>query len=74
MLDIRSFKITPHNPDILNTIRIPLTYDPNAKCPKIEKFFREVLKGKDITIIQELFGYVLIPDYRILYDKEFSAM
>jgi len=46
-------------------IRIPVTYDPSADCPRIKQFFAEVLEPQDIPVIHELAGYALIPDYSI---------
>jgi len=58
-------ELRPHTPEFLSTIRIPLSCDPKADCPRIQRFFTEVLREEDIPIIEELFGYSLVPDYRI---------
>ncbi len=65
LVDIESKQILPHTPDFLSTIQIPVIFDPEAKCPRIEKFLTEVLKPADINTILEFFGYSLIPDYTI---------
>ena len=58
-------ELSPHTPEFLSTIRIPLSCDPKADCPRIQQFFTEVLREEDIPIIEELFGYSLVPDYKI---------
>jgi len=58
-------ELSPHTPEFLSTIRIPLSCDPKANCPRIRQFFTEVLREEDIPIIEELFGYSLVPDYKI---------
>jgi putative DNA primase/helicase len=65
LLDVRTRELKPHTPKFLSTIRIPVTYDPNAACPRITQFFSEVLQPQDVPVIEELFGYCLIPDYSI---------
>ena len=65
LLDVRTRKLIPHTPSFLSTVRIPIIYDPQAKCPKIQGFFDDILRQEDIKVILEFFGYVLIPDYSI---------
>ncbi len=65
LLDVRPRKLMPHTPAFLSTVRIPISYDPQAKCPKIQGFFDDILRQEDIKVILEFFGYSLIPDYSI---------
>ncbi|MBA7576662.1 hypothetical protein ES708_18503 [subsurface metagenome] len=65
LFDINTKALRPHTPEVLSTIRIPISYDPSARCPKISKFLHEILREDDIKIIFEFFGYALIPDYSI---------
>jgi len=65
LYDVRTNKLSLHSPEFLSTIRIPVTYAPAASCPQIQKFFTEVLREEDVSVIEELFGYCLIPDYTI---------
>ncbi len=65
LLDVHAKELKPHTPHFFCTIRIPLTYDPQVDCPRIRQFFKEVLRPEDILVMEELFGYCLIPDYTI---------
>ncbi len=65
LLDVRTKELKPHAPDFFSTIRIPLTYDTQADCPRIKQFLTEILKEEHISTIEELFGYCLVPDYTI---------
>jgi len=65
LLDIRNGQLKAHTSQFLSTIRIPVEYEPHADCPRVEQFLGEILKPKDITVIAELFGYCLIPDYSV---------
>lgn len=62
--DIATGKLSTHNPENYSTVRLPLVFDPTATCPKIERFFSEVLAEQDIQVILELFGYSTIRDNR----------
>ncbi|MBA7577007.1 hypothetical protein ES708_18853 [subsurface metagenome] len=65
LLDVRTRKLSPHTPAFLSTMRIPIAYDPQAKCPKIQEFLSAILRPEDVRVILEFFGYILIPDYSI---------
>lgn len=65
LYNIQPGELTQHTPEFLSTIRIPIDYDHKAECPRIIQFFTEVLRKDDIQVIEELFGYCLIPDYSI---------
>jgi len=55
MLDLVTFELSPFDPKFLTTIKIPVMYDVNARCPKFIQFLKEILpKKKDIiTVIEE---------------------
>jgi len=65
LYDIWHGKLEPHNPEFLSTIRIPVIYENQAECPQVSQFFSQVLKKQDVPVLEELFGYCLIPDYQI---------
>lgn len=62
---IRTGELIDHRAEFLSTIRIPVAYDPDADCPLIKKFFSEVLRPENIPVIEEFFGYCLIPAHWI---------
>lgn len=65
LLNIYTKEIKPFNPEMIFFNKLPITYDPNARCPNIIKHFRTVLKDGDDTIVMcELFGYLLLRDYK----------
>ncbi|GAI90145.1 unnamed protein product, partial [marine sediment metagenome] len=47
LLDVQTKELKPHTAKFLCTIRIPVTYDPQADCPRIKQFFKEVLRPED---------------------------
>jgi len=65
VLDLETFQVLNHSPEIKTIIKIPVYYDPDAKCPAIDKFLHEVLYPEDVPTIYELIGYCLYPRYHI---------
>ena len=62
------FNLTTHSidgftPDALITYKLPVKYNPNADCPHIKEFIDEILNPDDIPIVQEYFGYTLLPTF-----------
>ena len=52
-----------HNPGIVTRIKLDVAYDPDAKCPKWERFIDECKADK--ILLQEIGGFGLVPDYSI---------
>jgi len=63
LFNLETWDLQPHDPDKLFTYQLPVEYNPDAKCPKIYKFFSEVLNEDNIPLMQEIFGYCLWVDY-----------
>ncbi len=67
LLDVETTNFSPFNLDEMVFYRIPITYNPNIDKSKLEnwlKFLNQVAKPDDIPLLQEWFGYCLLPDYR----------
>lgn len=69
LLDIRINRLSPHNPEFLSTIQIPIAYHPTAKCPKIMRSLTQVLRPCDFFTFIQFCGYCLIPTAK--YEKAF---
>lgn len=63
LFDLTTHLIGDFNPDVLITYKLPVEYNPNADCPNIKKFIEEILNSDDIPIVQEYFGYTLLPAF-----------
>jgi putative DNA primase/helicase len=63
MIDGQSgnFKLIPHSPHYLSTLRIPVTFDPTAKCPEIDRFLQTTLPPDCLDLAEEWFGYLITP-------------
>ena len=51
----------PHDPAYLSTVQIKAQYDPEAGCPRFLEFLRSVLDEPEINLLQEIYGYFLLP-------------
>lgn len=48
------------NPRLFITVKIPVTFNPNANCPKILNFLTEVVGKQQLSLLQEMIGYLLL--------------
>ena len=53
--------------------RLGFKYLPEADCPEIKQFLKEVIP-EDVETIQEIFGYLLLKDYRFQKSFLFSGV
>jgi len=58
-LNLDTLELSPHDPNFLTTVKFPMLYDPDAKCPKFEEALNEWLSPEDKTTALELMGNVL---------------
>jgi putative DNA primase/helicase len=65
LLDWDANALYEHSPQHLSSIRVPLTYDPNATCPHIERFLGQVLPIECHDLVLELFAYCLLPTTKL---------
>lgn len=64
LLQWKTGELLPFNPGKSFTFKLPVDYDPLAKCEKWEEFIAEITESpEDVRILQEFFGYCLLRDY-----------
>jgi len=56
--------LKPHSSQVITTIQLPIEYNPKATCPRISKFLHEIVAEKDVPLLEEIFGWCLLPGYR----------
>lgn len=67
LLDVETFELLPHTPELIYTYQINANYNPSATCPNFEQFLKEILVKEDtlepdyqlIRLIQQFMGYCL---------------
>lgn len=45
VLELRSFQLSEHSPDIFSITRLPFSFDSKAKCPRFQQFIFEFCNG-----------------------------
>jgi len=66
ILNILTQELKPYDPKTIFFNKLPIEYDPSAECPNIIEHFKKVLKDEgDLRVILELFGYLLLKEYKI---------
>lgn len=60
-IDLKAMKLLPHNREDRITSLCPTPFDPEAKCPRWEKFLLDIMGGSQelVNYLQKLAGYVL---------------
>jgi P4 family phage/plasmid primase-like protien len=64
IFDMKKNELIPHSPDYFFLNQIPVEYKPDAKCPHIENFVREITYEKFVQVVQEMIGYVMYRRYK----------
>jgi len=66
VLNIKTREISEHNPTKIFFNKLPINYNPSSECPNIIEHLKKVLKEEDdVPVILELFGYLLLKEYKI---------
>jgi P4 family phage/plasmid primase-like protien len=63
LLDLRTMVLSPHNPMLRTTLKLPVTYDPTATCPKVDQFCAQVFPqdAYDIGVPWEVIALCACP-------------
>jgi len=64
LLNWKTMTIEPHRSNYISRIQHPIVYDPDAKCPAIEKIFKMVLREEDYEKALEFIGYCFYRSYK----------
>ncbi|MCE5311023.1 MAG: phage/plasmid primase, P4 family [Acidobacteriales bacterium] len=65
MLHLWTGQLQPHSPQFLSTTRIPIRWDPLARCPHIDDFLAEVFPPDCLPLAWQILGDLLSPDRSI---------
>ena len=63
-LDLRTYRLLPHQRSHLITKQSPVAYDPNARCPQWEQFLLRAMNGdmESANFLQRAVGYSISGD------------
>jgi putative DNA primase/helicase len=59
LLELDTGVLRPHSPSVASPIQLPVAWRPDASCPMIDAFLREVLPSDCLELAYELIGYAL---------------
>jgi|GEM_PF-3943633 len=59
LLDYRTGILYSHDSGVYSTIQLPVEYNPNASCSKIERFFQQLVPQDTYPLLEEMVGYSL---------------
>jgi putative DNA primase/helicase len=66
ILDLKTKELKPFSPNKYFFSKINAVYNPEAKCPKIKQFLREILRDEEsVNVAFELIGFLLFRKYFI---------
>ena len=71
ILNIKTLDLRPHDPDFYSLVKIPLEYNPDARCPKFLKFLTDCFtvegkfRQKDYFTCLEVFALTLLKHSRL---------
>lgn len=70
ILDLKKKTLIDFSPEYYFFNKLPMNYNVNSECKNFEKFVSQITKDfDDVKVIQELFGFSLIKDYK--FEKAF---
>ena len=70
ILNIFTRQLTPFTPEKIFFTKLPVKYNPNATCPRVDKFLEDVLANvNDKNVFYELGGFCLVNEYT--FEKAF---
>ena len=63
-LNLSTFELIPHTPDILSFVQLPIEYDVEAQCPVFMNFIYDIFENDEerVKLVQEILGYCLTTD------------
>lgn len=61
LLNVLDGSFQDHSPDYYSTVQINAKYETTADCPQFLEFLSGILPDEEAFLLQEIFGYLLIP-------------
>lgn len=63
ILDLHTGEIDDHSPHEPHQTLVPVNYDPEASCERIDEFFGEIVDGSDVDTLYRLIAHTLYGEY-----------
>jgi putative DNA primase/helicase len=60
LLNLETGELAPHTPTHWSVLQLPVDFDPEAKCPVISGYFKDVVEfERDVKLLEEVVGWTL---------------
>lgn len=63
LVNMQTCELQEHTPLYHSFIQLPVRFDRNAKCLKIEAFLNSIFNRQDAEVVKEFIGFLLIKNY-----------
>lgn len=60
MLDWRTGTLIEHDPALKSVVQLPVHYDENATCPRVDAWLAEVVPAEVLPLVWEVIGYLVM--------------
>jgi P4 family phage/plasmid primase-like protien len=65
LYDLKAGVLRAHSPRHYSPIQLPVRYHPQAQCPRIDRFIREVFPDDSTELAYEIAAWLMVPDTSI---------
>jgi len=65
ILNLETRELMPHSPDIIFLSKVPIKYDPKARCPNVGRYLQEWTTAKNVIRLVQFAGFCLYRSYFI---------
>jgi putative DNA primase/helicase len=62
ILDLATLTIRSHSPETISTVQLPVAWRPEATCPRVDGFLKDILPEDAVDFVLEMIGYALYAD------------
>ena len=65
MLDPATSELRSHSPGFHSTFQIPVDWNPEAQCERLDPFLSDLLAPDDVDLLLAMVGYFCVPDVSV---------
>ena len=65
VFDLQNMTFKPHSPDLFLTLKIPIIYNPDSTCKKIDEFITGVVQPGDVQLLYEMIASCLHRGFKL---------
>lgn len=63
ILDLTTGDLDDHTPEEYHRTHVPVAYDPDAECPRLDDFFHDIVADGDVPTLYRLVAHTLYKEY-----------